>query len=581
MTHVCVGLSWALRLLIVAAWVTGSLGRFAPARPVMAGTITVGDGFPASCNAATLQDAVELAQATTDFGQIYFNCGAAPHTIVVNPTLVITRSVFMDGGALGQITLSGGNVRRVFDIHGSPAQFQAMNLVIAFGREESGNGGCIYARYGYVYLWDVKLHNCSAGNKSSFQSGSASRGGAIYSESWLSLTDSEVLSSSADIGGAIYSDFNLGLYETRLAGNQASEQGGAVALDGYSTVYEILVEHNTAKQGGGLSLGDTAHATILNSRIYSNTATGGSAMGAAVYSLGQLSITGSQIDGNASDSGAGGIGVLGGTTHVDQSFITRNRAGTIGGAFFANTAVVLTDTHVLSNTARTGGGGGHFDNLTVTGGRFQGNVCTSAACSGGGLSNNGYLHLRDTLFIQNSAGSTGGAIFLSSSSPSELINALLARNTTNAGGATLHSAGGGSLSLYHVTFAGADAPSAPALRTITGTLTVLNTIFATHTVGIHHTGSSGYEDHNLFFNVATPSQGTLVSGGHSFNGDPAFAGPERDDYHLTAASDAVDTGIDVGITTDVDGDPRPPDAPFDIGFDEFTLRWLFLPVVLR
>jgi len=102
-----------------------------------------------------------------------------------------------------------------------------------------------------------------------------------------------------------------------------------------------------------------------------------------------------------------------------------------------------------------------------------------------------------------------------------------------------------------------------------------------HTVGISRTSTPVFEDYNLFFNVPTPTSGGVTSGGHSFSGDPAFAGPARDDYHLRPGSNAINAGVNAGVFTDIDGDPRPVNAGFDIGYDEFFLRLLFLPVILR
>ena len=56
--------------------------------------------------------------------------------------------------------------------------------------------------------------------------------------------------------------------------------------------------------------------------------------------------------------------------------------------------------------------------------------------------------------------------------------------------------------------------------------------------------------------------------------------PSAGDYHLGSGSAALDAGVDAGMTTDFDGDPRPIGTGFDIGFDEAPLK-VYLPVLLR
>jgi hypothetical protein len=52
-------------------------------------------------------------------------------------------------------------------------------------------------------------------------------------------------------------------------------------------------------------------------------------------------------------------------------------------------------------------------------------------------------------------------------------------------------------------------------------------------------------------------------------GNPLFV--STTDLHLSAGSPAIGAGTDVGITDDIDGDPRPLDGTFDIGADEYIL----------
>jgi hypothetical protein len=71
---------------------------------------------------------------------------------------------------------------------------------------------------------------------------------------------------------------------------------------------------------------------------------------------------------------------------------------------------------------------------------------------------------------------------------------------------------------------------------------------------------------NLFFGGGAAPKG--VTG--SVTGDPMLANGAGHDFHLLAGSAAIDKGIVTGATTDLDGNPRPTGAAFDIGAYEKT-----------
>ena len=52
---------------------------------------------------------------------------------------------------------------------------------------------------------------------------------------------------------------------------------------------------------------------------------------------------------------------------------------------------------------------------------------------------------------------------------------------------------------------------------------------------------------------------------------PKFVDPLHGDYHLRFGSAAINRGVDAGVTTDLDGNPRPYGAGFDIGAYEFVV----------
>ncbi len=87
--------------------------------PVQAAGV-VGNGTAASCTETAFADALAVG------GNITFNCGAAPATIVFTFFKMVLTSATIDGGGL--ITLSGGNAVSLFQVftgqHPHPEQYQ-------------------------------------------------------------------------------------------------------------------------------------------------------------------------------------------------------------------------------------------------------------------------------------------------------------------------------------------------------------------------------------------------------------------------------------------------------------------------
>lgn len=60
-----------------------------------------------------------------------------------------------------------------------------------------------------------------------------------------------------------------------------------------------------------------------------------------------------------------------------------------------------------------------------------------------------------------------------------------------------------------------------------------------------------------------------------------YINPSVGDYHIGANSAAMDVGIDAGVRTDIDGDPRPAVAGFDVGADERVEYALSIPLITK
>jgi len=98
---------------------------------------------------------------------------------------------------------------------------------------------------------------------------------------------------------------------------------------------------------------------------------------------------------------------------------------------------------------------------------------------------------------------------------------------------------------------------------------------------LRNTGGSVFQDYNLFFGDTVDTVGSISGGTHNVTGDPKFVDTAHDNYHLNANSAAIDHAIDLGVPIDFDGDARPYGPGFDIGFDEYAQRFVYLPLVMR
>jgi hypothetical protein len=265
---------------------------------------------------------------------------------------------------------------------------------------------------------------------------------------------------------------------------------------------------------------------------------------------------------------------------IAQSLFQDNRAQGEGGGLFIlqpDDAVLIERTVFVSNTSVAASGGALAAYLVYPGKA---------------------LSLSRVVMEANQARSQAAACELlkqgSGVSQVDLTNVLLAGNRlslpfANAGVLSaiaeysrleLHAA--------HVTIAKNEAPGAVWVETtapgrwVTATLT--NTLIVSATAAfvgqqtgdgvlIHHTNT-------LAWNVTT--QHVIGTGSPTFEAIHPVAGdPLLDaDYHLQSGSAAIDTGVNAGVRVDIDGDPRPIGAGYDVGADEYGFP-VYLPIVVK
>lgn len=333
----------------------------------------VGTGSPGSCTEATLAAAVATANAGG--GTITFNCGAAPHAILLTSEKQLADQVTVDGAGL--ITLSGGLATRHFRVLDA-SEVTLRNLTLTLGSASPGGsiwapapsmdfavllhlegttlegnisgswGGAIAGNHLFVTLDQSHIRNNQA---------AGGGGGINLNPGGLVLSGSSMTGNSAGTdGGAVEAWYaNIGMVDSRIEGNSANGAGGGMSLRGifFSQFVNVLVRNNNAGEAGGLYLWDGAALAIEDSWFDRNSSSGlGGGLG--INTTAEVSIAASTFSRNSAVAG-GGIANLG-TLGLENVTISANTAIGSGGLTNSGTASVV-NTTIVDNTSRDPGAG--------------------------------------------------------------------------------------------------------------------------------------------------------------------------------------------------------------------------------
>jgi hypothetical protein len=172
--------------------------------------------------------------------------------------------------------------------------------------------------------------------------------------------------------------------------------------------------------------------------------------------------------------------------------------------------------------------------------------------------------MTNNIVAANHASDAGGGIAFEASA-SEAVTGTLLHNTivgNNGGG------GDGRIGVY--------------LNDVPVTLVMTNNIISGHTYGVYSSAGTTVTLNSTLFYANTSGDtggpGSIVNTAAITGQNPLLTA----DYHLNFGSPAIDAGVNAGVTTDIDGDPRPSGAGYDIGADEAAPpHRLCLPRLLR
>ena len=226
--------------------------------------------------------------------------------------------------------------------------------------------------------------------------------------------------------------------------NESPGSGGGIHAAGGATI-ELrggVIEENIAAQGGGaVSINGNTVVELSGTVIRNNTATkwGG---GFYIRHGATLNMTGGEISGNSSKIGAGVLMDYAGTVmNLSGGIITGNKAGTAGGGgIYASTNTVfnMTGGTVSKNESEAVGGGIAMNGAkgNLTGGEISKNVAVErgggvyASCS---ADNTGKIIIDGAQIINNTAGFSGGGVFIQNEISFTMESGSVSGNTAKSG----------------------------------------------------------------------------------------------------------------------------------------------------
>jgi hypothetical protein len=442
-------------------------------------------------------------------------------------------------------------------------------------------------------------------------SGRDAGGGAYVITATAAISSNQVFSNTARDGGGLYFDnsANVTLTDSTISNNRAGPlhgdwgggNGGGVFFyySPEATLSYNIFSDNGATQAGGLYFFNSPTATLTTNVISNNVAfhIGGGMKhyGGAFFEFSDnATLISNTISGNYAENKCGGVCFRASDTAVviDNVIINNTRRPAfrghgVGVYFEASKNASLVGNMISNNTGKGGTtyGGGLYIGANSTVALTANTISTNEATKGGGL----YLSFSDATLSGNTITANtvhdyyeldgdGGGLYLDNSTAT-LTNTVVADNQAETAGSGLYIRGYHPR-LLHTTIArnsGGDG-SGVYITGTTSTVVLTNTILVSHTVGITVTA-----DNTSILNGVLWYSNTINYGGegyisvtNEYTGDPAFA---ADGYHLTLSSEAIDRGVDAGVTTDIDGYQRPCGLAPDLGADE--INCLYLPVILK
>jgi len=573
--HLFISIALSAIAVLALTWV---LSAATPAS--RAASYTVCPAGPPTCDYAIIQDAVDAAGegdiikvATGAYTDVN-NYGGLAQVVYISKTVTLRGGYAAPGFAdppdpeANPTTLDAQGLGRVLYITGNISP-TVEGLRITGGDAAGlggGHGGWDAGGGGYVISATATIKNNRV-----FGNTANSGGGLFLRYSNNTLTRNTILSNTAEYGGGCYLSYSdAPLVDNAITFNVANWNGGGLWLfNSDAKLNGNTILSNTASwDGGGLWLDSSDGASLGGNTISSNTAKRG---GGLYLVFSDAALSSNTVNDNNAEWGGGGLYLRYSNAILDRNTVTTNHAASQGGGLYlVDSDATINRNTIASNAADMNGGGlyvGWSDNVMLNG---------------------------NTIF-SNTANRNGGGLYLCMSSAPKLTNNIVVNNEANTSGSGLyiHSS---SLQLLHTTVADNSSGDGSGIHIAEwgqhNYITLTNTILVSHTVGITvAAGNTATLEATLWGSGAWANDtdwggdGTIITGTINLWDNPVFVNPGAGDYHIGPDSAAIDAGVDAGVTVDIDGEPRPSDAGYDIGADEYwpagAFKFVYLPLVVR
>ena len=376
----------------------------------------------------TLRSAITAAK-TGD--TIKFANNLAGKTITLTSgQLVIDKNLTIDGGNAPGLTVSGNNTSRVFQIE-RKKDATLKNLIIANGKTQGPGGGINTRHESNLSLINVQVNNNISELGGGIRVGHLAKATIVNSS--FNGNDGTLTNKYAGFSaGAISHDESRGqlIIKGSSFNNNRGFNGGAIY--GRSTlsfvVEDSIFRNNTAKNRGG---GGAIFTDGVSSKGYSGPVNDG-----------EIIIRGSRFEGNQADGLGGALflwgydqdrAILEDTVIIGNTAIPNAQGSAKGGAIWAKMGLDIRNVTFANNTATQQGGALWLESklpANILNSTFSGNHVINDA--GGAMFLNNHstpVNITNSTIVNNTAGRANGALWFAKDHNVTLKNSIVAFNT--------------------------------------------------------------------------------------------------------------------------------------------------------